>query len=140
MGATRVILPSIAFAFGVPLEKLYFKDLFLAKYEPTGQPGLGKHTDGSAYSFNMLLSDPVADFDGGGTWIKPVGLVEPRRGDVLMHRGNLLHEGCPVSKGVRYVLVGFVQSDSDSGRDRVTINRNGNSELLLKTVETFPLG
>lgn len=136
--ATRVILPSIAFAFDTPLERLNFKDMFVAKYEPKGQPGLGRHTDGSAYSFNMLLSDPKGDFEGGGTWIEPVGLVKPEMGDVLMHRGSILHEGCPVTDGARYVLVGFVQSDDASG---VCIrNANGNSELLLKTVNSFPLG
>lgn len=148
--ATNVILPSMALAFDTPLEHLYFKDMFLAKYEPKGtggQPGLGKHTDGSEYSFNMLLSDPKLDFQGGGTWIEPVGLVKPELGDVLMHRGSILHEGCPVTDGARYVLVGFVQSDEDdngNGNGNVQ-NKNLNagdkrSELLLKHLETFPLG
>jgi len=70
--ANQAVSPSITLAFNEPVERLYFKDLFLAKYETSGQPGLGKHTDGSTYSFNMLLSDPTLDFDGGGTWIKPV--------------------------------------------------------------------
>ena len=75
--AARVILPSIAFAFDAPLGGLHFNDLFLARYEPSVQPGIGRHTDGSAYSFNMLLSDSMADFDGGGTWIEPMGLMRP---------------------------------------------------------------
>ena len=75
--AARVIIPSIVFAFDAPLEGLHFKDLFLARYEPSGQPVRGRHTDGSAYSFNILLSDPTADFDGDGTGSEPVGLVRP---------------------------------------------------------------
>ena len=136
--ATGVILPAIAAAFDTPLSNLYFKDMFLAKYEPTGQPGLGKHTDGSAYSFNMLLSTPDSDFQGGGTWVEPVGLVTPSQGEVLLHRGFLLHEGCPVTKGTRYVLVGFVQERSDASIS----NNNGarSSELFVKTVQRFPLG
>lgn len=145
--ATRIILPSIALAFDTPVERLNFKDMFLAKYEPKGtgmgQPGLGRHTDGSAYSFNMLLSEPgpgpKGDFEGGGTWIEPVGLVKPAMGDVLMHRGSILHEGCPVTDGARYVLVGFVQSDDDSFSGCIS-NENMDSELLLKTVKHFPLG
>jgi hypothetical protein len=133
--ATQAVLPSIAFAFNEPVERLYFKDLFLAKYETSGQPGLGKHTDGSTYSFNMLLSDPTLDFDGGGTWIKSVRLVWPEMWDVLMHQGNILHEECPVSRGVRYVLVGFVQSDASYS----CISPNRKSELLVKTVGNFPL-
>jgi hypothetical protein len=141
--ATQLILPSIAYAFDTPLSNLHFKDMFLAKYQPrdeygNGQPGLGKHTDGSAFSFNMLLSDPLVDFEGGGTWISPVGLVQPGRGDVLMHRGNVLHEGCPVVKGTRYVLVGFVQSDNDESHDNSPSKEK--SELLLKTIDNFPLG
>ena len=150
--ATNIILPSMALAFDTPLEHLYFKDMFLAKYEPKGttglgQPGLGKHTDGSEYSFNMLLSDPKLDFQGGGTWIETVGLVKPELGDVLMHRGSILHEGCPVTDGARYVLVGFVQSaEDDNGNGNGNVqNKNLNagdkrSELLLKHLETFPLG
>ena len=57
-------------------------------------------------------------------------------GDVLIHRGSISHEGCPVTDGTRYVLVGFVQSDDGT----CTRNSNGDSELVLKTVERFPLG
>lgn len=135
--ATEAILPAIALAFDTPVEKLYFKDMFLAKYEPTGQPGLGRHTDGSTFSFNMLLSDPKS-FEGGGTWIEPVGLVRPEISDVLLHRGCLLHEGCEVTKGTRHVLVGFVQRNDDD--DSVMQVGNEQSELLLKTVQSFPLG
>ncbi|CAB9503580.1 Procollagen-lysine,2-oxoglutarate 5-dioxygenase 1 [Seminavis robusta] len=139
--ATNVILPAIAMAFDTPLERLYFKDMFLAKYEPTGQPGLGRHTDGSAFSFNMLLSDPSTDFDGGGTWIEPVGLVQPNGGEVLMHRGSVLHEGCPVTKGSRYVLVGFVQSDDDDDDDDDGYRKSAlASQLLQITIPSFPLG
>lgn len=143
--AQQVILPCIASAFDTPIDQLHFKDMFLAKYEPTGQPGLGRHTDGSAYSFNMLLSDPQSlDFEGGGTWIEPVGLVKPEIGDILMHRGSVLHEGCPVTKGSRYVLVGFVQSDDEmAGRDsraKEDGNKGIRCELLFKTVPSFPLG
>ena len=141
--ATRVILPAIAVAFATPLNGLYFKDMFLAKYEPTGQAGLGKHTDGSAYSFNMLLSTPNRDFEGGGTWIEPVGLVSPSKGEVLLHRGSILHEGCPVTKGTRYVLVGFVQERSDTSINAIAINNGSgsrSSEVFVKTVMRFPLG
>ena len=136
--ATEAILPAMALAFDTPVEKLHFKDMFLAKYEPSGQSGLGRHTDGSTFSFNMLLSDPLLDFEGGGTWIETVGLVRPELSDVLLHRGCLLHEGCKVTKGSRHVIVGFVQSDEDA--DPVMRVGNGQSELLLKMVQTFPLG
>eukprot|EP00588_Corethron_pennatum_P006158 CAMPEP_0194293588 /NCGR_PEP_ID=MMETSP0169-20130528/48248_1 /TAXON_ID=218684 /ORGANISM="Corethron pennatum, Strain L29A3" /LENGTH=365 /DNA_ID=CAMNT_0039042149 /DNA_START=15 /DNA_END=1112 /DNA_ORIENTATION=+ len=137
--ARNVILPAISAAFGTgSVRRLNFKDMFLARYEPSGQPGLGRHTDGSAYSFNMLLSEPALDFSGGGTWIEPVGLVRPERGDVLIHRGSVLHEGCPVCHGTRHVLVGFVQEDdSDDDADK---ELGARSKFLLRTIRAFPLG
>jgi hypothetical protein len=140
--AQEVILPALAAAFGTPVTGLHFKDMFLAKYTPTGQPGLGNHTDGSAYSFNMLLSDPMTDFIGGGTrFAAPVdGVVSPRRGEVLLHKGSLLHAGCPVTQGSRYVLVGFVNRDDETTEDTVTPRETKTSELLRFTVESFPLG
>ena len=63
-------------------EHLRFSDTFFVKYEADGasaQTGLSVHTDGSTFSFNVLLSDP-ADFEGGGTFIEPArATVRPRR-------------------------------------------------------------
>jgi len=57
---------------------------------------------------------------------------------VLIHRGSVLHEGCPVRHGTRYVLVGFVQEDdSDDAADKELA---ATSEFLLRTIRAFPLG
>jgi hypothetical protein len=41
--------------------------MFVAKYAPEGQPGLGPHQDGSLWSFVLALNGGAAAFDGGGT-------------------------------------------------------------------------
>ena len=47
--------------------KLTINDAFLVKYTAAGQPGLHRHRDGSFASFNLALSTPDVDFQGGGT-------------------------------------------------------------------------
>ncbi|GMH83425.1 hypothetical protein TrVE_jg1038 [Triparma verrucosa] len=143
--ARDVVLPAIAAAFRPErgVNSLSFRDLFLARYDADpekGQAGLGKHKDGSVFSFNALLSEDGDDFRGGGTWVEPVGVVRPRRGDILLHRGDLLHEGRPVTSGTRHVLVGFVQVDDDVGDNVGDENGSRRSELVLRTVASLPLG
>ena len=66
------------------------------------------HTDGSIFSFNVLLSDPPA-FDGGGTFFEPQRrTVTPPRGAALGHSGQVRHSGVAITRGERYLLVGFV--------------------------------
>ena len=100
------------------------------------QDHLAPHRDGNLLSFSVLLSDP-AEFDGGGLRFHSLGPTckacssTPRqhqhlsscshcngtgrlaipgvgRGDLTLHCGKLLHEGAPVLRGKRYLIVGFV--------------------------------
>jgi hypothetical protein len=75
------------------------------------QAELAAHRDGTLLSFNVLLSDPGA-FEGGGTHFKTLGTtVRPRHaGDLVMHCGHMLHGASPVTSGVRYIIVGFVDA------------------------------
>ena len=78
--------------------------------------GLEPHKDGSAYSFNLLLSSP-SDFEGGGTAFELLGWEKPLsvgRGEALLHEGGLMHCGVPVRSGLRYVLVGFLRRNADA--------------------------
>ena len=76
---------------------------------PGHQRSLNVHTDGSLFSFNILLNEP-SDFDGGGTRFEPTGLtVAPsRRGAAVGHSGQVRHSGVEITRGQRYLLVGFV--------------------------------
>jgi hypothetical protein len=82
----------------------YAGEAFVAKYEcaPGKQAGLGRHRDGTPWSFVMALNSPDVEFRGGGTKFFPSeqsredeGLVyRPKAaGDVLVFSGRHFHEG-----------------------------------------------
>ena len=91
------------------------------------QPALELHKDGTLLSCNFLLNRR-AEFGGGATcFAAPVAVHEHRGsgaaapppserqelddvdvGDVVLHCGQLLHGASPTTKGVRYLLVCFV--------------------------------
>ena len=135
----RVVLPTMALAYGFDLEDLSVRDLFFVKYEAAGssQNRLAPHRDGNLLSFSILLSDPATDFEGGGLCFHSLGpsceacggageqsdrrsacqrcsgrghLAVPgvRQGDLTLHCGKLLHESLPITRGTRYIVVGFV--------------------------------
>ena len=78
------------------------------------------HRDGYELSFNVLLSEPES-FEGGGTRLESLGLtVQPERvGDIFMHCGQMKHGGAEVTRGLRYILVGFVEICDPSVRDQI---------------------
>ena len=79
-------------------------DLFVVKYNVSEQNFLERHTDGSVYSFNILLNERV-DFDGGGTGIYAPWNYEEchiSKGDLVIHPG-FLNRGHPRSKRLRAV-------------------------------------
>ena len=106
---SETFLPTMGRLFQVAVERLQVQEVFFVKYEAGGQPGLALHRDGEALSFSILLSHP-SEFDGGGTQLESLGMtVRPdTRGDVFMHCGQMRHGGCEVTRGVRYLLVAFV--------------------------------
>ena len=92
-------------------EHLELRDAFYVKYSAAAgqQRDLQMHTDGSIFSFNLTLNDPAADFDGGGTYFEPTGLVvQAARGGAVAHSGQVRHSGLAITRGERYLLVGFV--------------------------------
>lgn len=81
-------------------------DIFVVRYDATQQNRLEAHRDASVISFNLALNE---DFEGGGTYIDALGTrLTMDTGTLLLHCGRLRHCGCPVTRGVRYILVGFV--------------------------------
>ena len=73
------------------------------------QPGLALHRDGTLLNCIILLSSP-SEFEGGGTVFAPPldSTYRSGRGDCLCSCGQYLHGAEPVSRGVRYVLVAFI--------------------------------
>ena len=89
---------------------LNIKDLFIVKYEHEKQNCLGFHRDGGIISFNILLNSPD-EFEGGGTTLiindtNKTFLLD--QGDMLLHIGVIKHSGNKITKGIRYILVGFI--------------------------------
>jgi hypothetical protein len=87
--------------------KFDFNDLFIVKYKHDEQNFLEMHADGSIISFNILLSEQN-DFEGGGTCFDDGLVIKSEQGDLIIHNGKIKHSGLPITKGTRYLLVGFV--------------------------------
>lgn len=108
------LAPLLQRIFGVTPRAIRANDMFVVRYDSEERPFLEKHTDDADISFNILLSD---DFEGGGTrfWNRlqqqPFALVQPQKGQVISHSALIHHEGMPVTKGVRHILVGFLAVD-----------------------------
>ena len=104
------ILPIIESKYNVSKHFLDCNDIFVVKYDSELQNKLEKHKDGSIFSFNVLLNHDT-EFVGGGTIIYEDGnevLVKSIKGGLLIHSGQSYHSGNEITKGIRYLLVGFV--------------------------------
>jgi hypothetical protein len=129
--AARLLRP-METRYRLPAASLVIRDLFVAKYQPKGQPGLGPHEDDSAWSFVVALNQGdrleagagewrvdgvagvAAEFAGGGTRFELVGAPEnrpvfrPPAGCAIGFNGKNRHCGLPVRSGTRYILAGFL--------------------------------
>ncbi|CAG2118042.1 unnamed protein product [Medioppia subpectinata] len=85
---------------------------FVVRYHPNEQPSLRPHHDASTYTVNIALNSPHIDYEGGGCRFVRYNcsVTNPRLGWTFLHPGRLthFHEGLRVTKGVRYILVSFV--------------------------------
>ena len=86
------------------------KDLFVVKYSHDAQNQLEMHCDGSFLSFSILLND-ASEFEGGGTYFDDGLTCRLNKGDMLLHSSQIKHSGLPITKGKRYLLVGFLNID-----------------------------
>lgn len=82
-------------------------DVFVIKYDCDKQNSLSMHNDGNFISFSILLNG-TNEFEGGGTYFDDGLTCHLNQGDMIVHSGLVKHSGLPVTKGVRYLLVGFV--------------------------------
>ena len=118
----RAILVIVSLSNGLSLYHIFlhaslmcdFSKTFVVKYDTCGQSGLDIHRDSSEFSFVLLLSDP-SDFEGGGTIYKEKNLlVNPdEKGSIAIHFGKLYHGGKNITKGTRYILIGFLKTKSN---------------------------
>lgn len=105
-----VVLPRLASHYGFRPADLAFRDLFIVKYTADGQSGLKLHSDGCLVSFNILLNH-ATHFEGGGTFFQSTQeIVRPSQGDCVYHDARIQHRGVDITRGERYILVGFVDT------------------------------
>eukprot|EP00158_Paraphelidium_tribonemae_P007953 Partr_v1_DN28407_c0_g1_i1_m41195 putative P4Hc len=98
-------------------------DAFVISYDASleGADHLEMHTDGCLISFNLLLN-PSHQFESGGTLFKLDNrLIRSQQGDLIVHDSKQEHAGVKITRGKRYLLVGFVDS-----RDAVKVKRSNN--------------
>jgi hypothetical protein len=129
------LFPEFEQLFRLKRKSLFIEDMFVAKYEyedeyedgedcedgdgknkEKKQAGLGEHEDGSPWSFVLPLNE-CCEFDGGGTQFVHLEehqqLHRPPQGMCVMFSGKNRHKGLPITRGVRYILAGFLGDDSD---------------------------
>jgi len=89
------------------------KRSFLVKYNASAQRKLEKHRDAYIISFTLALNDPE-EYEGGGTRIVDLDtVVKAKKGEVLLFSGRRMHAGVEITKGVRYIMTGWFEVDSD---------------------------
>lgn len=87
-------------------------DVFVVKYNANAQNKLELHRDNSVLSFVLLLSHPD-EFEGGGTFYQTEKeTVRPNQGGLALHCGKVRHAGVAITKGTRYILIGFMKVKS----------------------------
>jgi hypothetical protein len=128
------IFPIYEEKYAINKHLLEITDLFIVKYEFNNQNKLSNHRDGSLLSFSILLNNKE-DFDGGGTMMYLNGvenkgtLYEHNKGELLIHPGKILHAGNEITRGVRYLLVGFINVHRIGQHNHNKLNNTLNNTL-----------
>ena len=89
--------------------------------------GLEPHLDRTPFSFVVTLNP--TEFTGGGTrFIKTNETIRPSiAGCAVLFSGKNLHEGVPITGGIRYILTGFCTYS----RSTITENEDNHEAFLL---------
>ena len=116
-----LVFPQVRKQFGLHDATFTVADEFIVKYAVDGddrsRDKLDAHRDGSLISYNILLNDSN-DFNGGGTYFECINhTVTPKQGSMLLHCGKLRHSGRKITRGTRYILIGFLDVHSKALED-----------------------
>ena len=151
------VIPLLSKLYNINKYFVDCNDIFIVKYDAEQQAELGKHTDGSIFSFNILLNHE-SEFEGGGTIFYPSQsndisnqtLVKIKKGretikpyfEGLFKKQNLR---VAFDKDVfvneldnAYIVSGFYEFSFDEGGERKKINtrysfvvQNVNGKMLI---------
>lgn len=105
----HLIYNAIHKLYNVDSSLLNISDLFFVRYDHDKQNKLDNHQDLSEFSFIITLND---DFDGGGTKIND-NVYKLKIGQCLVFCGQNHHTGVGITKGVRYIIAGFIRVIND---------------------------
>eukprot|EP00752_Nemacystus_decipiens_P010328 g9200.t1 len=109
------LFPTLAEQFGLAggARRVFVHDAFVVRYEEGRQRHLPLHRDQSTHSFTIALNG-LDQYSGGGTFFPCLGRsVRPPEGHALSFRGDILHGGDPLLRGVRYIIACFCYYDAD---------------------------
>ena len=102
------IMKYIEKSYCLPYEtKFNITDLNIIKYSDELQTHLESHIDSGFITFNIALNN-ITDYEGGGTYFDDGLIINIDKGEMLVHCGQVIHRGLTITKGVRYILVGFI--------------------------------
>jgi hypothetical protein len=87
-------------------------------------------------TWQLMLTD-IDDYEGGGTYFRGLKkTVKLRKGQVLIHPGELYHKGLDIASGIRELVVCFLD-----GFDPQILDRSEPNESLPeheKDIVCFP--
>ncbi len=91
-----------------------FDDFFVVKYAAEGldsKSELPDHIDAGDLSFMIALSKRE-DYEGGGTFFRVTNdTIHLSQGSMIVFDAKLFHRGEKITRGLRYLLVGFCHTD-----------------------------
>lgn len=132
------VIPLLSKLYNLNRYFLDCNDIFIVKYDANQQSELMKHKDGSIFSFNILLNHE-SEFEGGGTIFYSNNdannetLVKNKKGGLLIHPGFVFHSGNKITKGKRYLLVGFVNYYKNVINKVITYDLKNKSNVNLNS-------
>ena len=110
----------------------------VVKYDASqGRVELGMHRDGLLLTANIALNAPE-EYVGGGTIVEGANVqndpIRLDKGHVLLHPGDVLHSGAPITEGTRYVLVLFVFATDIVPHDKYCQDRMENDVERARSI------
>tara|TARA_B100001964_G_C14110959_1_gene543797 strand:+ start:147 stop:899 length:753 start_codon:yes stop_codon:yes gene_type:complete len=104
----RGLFPLLQTVYGLRRSGWFCLDLFVVSYRAEHQRSLDVHEDSSLLTVSIMLSD-IDAFTGGGLHLPDADItIHSIRGEALIHAGKWQHQGLPINRGRRDLLVCFL--------------------------------
>ena len=113
-----------------------WKEPHLLKYLSSGETqhtGIEMHYDGCDITMSLMLTDSH-EYDGGGTYIRALQkTIMLKKGQVLVHPGELYHKGVSITRGMRLLAICFMDGFNPQIYDPST-NEKDRPEVFEKNL------